>query len=105
MARPDADHRDAVINEATSGDRTIVAGVAGKQIVVVNYLLIAGGTVSVTWKSGSTAKSGALPLVVNSGASLPDARWFACGLGESLVLNLSGNVQVSGHLSYRLEPL
>lgn len=106
MARFDASFRDAVIDTAGSGDTEIVAAVAGKRIVVVNYVLISAGIVNVRWKSGSTNKSGALPLVANSGAVVPgDGRWFSTGIGEALNLNLSAAIQVSGHLSYRFEPL
>lgn len=102
MAQRDANQEDAVVNISSSGDNTIVAAVAGKRIVVVNYLIIAGGTVNATWKSGSTSKSGPMPLIANTGAAAPDGRWFKTGIGEALVLNLSSAIQVSGHLSYKL---
>lgn len=106
----------AVISAASSGDNTIVAGVTGKRIVVLGYVLVGGGTVNATWKSsGGTALSGAMPLssstVVTAPVVPPGAGpaavgytegWFATLAGEGLVLNLSGAVGVYGHVFYRV---
>jgi hypothetical protein len=98
---------DAVIDESTAGDKTIVAAQSGKRIVVSSYLIVAAGAVTARWKSGSTNKSGPLTIAANGGVSAPggsDSRWFATGIGEALVLNLGGAIVVGGHVSYYLEP-
>jgi hypothetical protein len=97
---------NAVINRSTSGNGTaLVAGVAGKRIYVYGYKRIAGGTVNAKFQSGDGTTQvdleGACPLVANSG----DSAWsqevmFNLPVGKGLYLNLSGNVQVSGHLRY-----
>jgi hypothetical protein len=45
----------APINGNTIAEHSIVAAVAGKRIVVLNYVLVAAGAVTVTWKSATTA--------------------------------------------------
>ena len=98
----------AAINAASSGNNEIVAAVSGKKIKVVSYLIVAAGTVTATWKSASTALSGAIPLVANSGAAAaPDGEygghWLETARGEALNLVLSGAIAVTGHISYALE--
>lgn len=101
----------ATINASDAGDTPVVAAPAAWQkIRVQNYAIVAGGLVSVTWKSGSTEISGAMPLAANEGFA-PSAGGPNCngpeGVletagGEPLVLNLSDAVQVGGHLRYEL---
>ena len=98
----------AAISEATAADNVLVAGTTGNVIVVLNYVLVAGGTVNATFKDGTpTSLSGALPLVANAGASFAgdvDSPAFKAAEGEDLVLTLDAAVQVSGHLAYLVVP-
>lgn len=105
----------AVINTASSGDNTIVAAPAAAQkIRVLNYTLIAAGAVVVQWFSGAsptTPLSGPMSLITGvplSPASPPmrvsdRGDLISAGLGQALVLNLGGAVQVSGHLEYEIK--
>ncbi len=101
----------AVIDASTSGDHTVVAAPpAGLKIRLQNYTLIAAGDVSVTWKSGSTEISGAMPLAANGGLAPSAGAETGTGLdgvlqtagGEALILNLSAAVAVGGHLKYEV---
>lgn len=100
----------AAISASSSGDNTIVAAVTGKKIRVQNYTILAAGAVSITWKSGSTAISGAMPLAANGGMAPSAGTATATGLdgvlqtagGEALVLNLSAAVAVGGHIRYEV---
>lgn len=101
--------QDFVIDRATSGDGSavIAAPGAGFCVRVLSYTMVGGGAVNATWKSGATAKSGAIPLAANTGASPPGnpdggARQFQGGDNEAIFLNLSGAVQVSGHGTYQV---
>ncbi len=104
----------APISAVTNGSNTIVAGVAGKRVRVVNYTLIAAGAVNATWKSaGGTALSGALPLAAQAGVSSASPSVDMGGQqgvletlaqGDALTLTLDAAVQVSGHLAYVLVP-
>lgn len=99
--------KTAVISYATASTGEIVAAVTGRKIRVLGYMLVAAGSVVATWKSGSTAISGAMSMVVGvpvpaplGGTSLDPMPHFITNAGEALNLTLSGAVQVSGHITY-----
>ncbi len=100
----------ASISAASSGSNEIVAAVTGKRIKVLAYTVIAAGDVSITWRSASTAISGAMSIAQNGGAAPAAGASGPLGFvpllqtesGEALNLNLSSAVQVSGHLTYVL---
>jgi hypothetical protein len=96
----------ASIDIATSGDQQIVAADATKKIKVVSYTMVAEGTVAVRWRSATNNKSGAIPLVANSGIAISEkaGNWLLeTAVNEALNLNLSASIGVRGHLSYFLE--
>ena len=100
----------APITVQAIGDNTVVSANATKKIKVLNYAVVSEGTVTVTWKSGAaTSLSGAMPLVVNTGVAIgggnsPATHWeFETAVNEDLVIALSGNTGVRGHLAYFLE--
>lgn len=93
------------ISESTAADNEIVAAVAGKKIIVTSYVLVAGAAVAVTWKSGTTALSGAMSLAANGGISVDSGHAegvLKTATGEALNLALAGAVAVAGHLTYYL---
>jgi hypothetical protein len=100
-------------NAAASGDLTLVAAVGGKKISVTSYVLVVAGAVNVYWRDGAggTALSGSMQFALGGqGASvsgLPNPVTGSLAListsqGNALVLNISGAVQVGGHLTYEL---
>jgi len=99
----------AVINNGNSGDNQLVAADnIGRSIKVLSYVIVANGTVGVAFRSNTTALTGAMPLVVNSGVASPmsspaQGPLFQTNANEALNINLSTNVSVFGHLSYYLE--
>jgi hypothetical protein len=99
----------AAINASASGDNTLVAADATRRIKVVSYAFVCSSTVNVTWKSGAgTNLSGAMAFIANTGiapgtSSPSQGPILQTAVNQALVLNLSGAVQVSGHLSYFLE--
>jgi hypothetical protein len=91
------------INASSSGNNTIVASVAGRRIVVTKYKIVAAGAVTVTFESsGGTVLDGPCAYAANGGVCEPDSEngHFSTLPGEALVLNLSGAVQVGGHVKY-----
>lgn len=100
----------APINASASGANIIVAATAGKQIVVLSYLLLVDGPATVKWQSkpaGSAVDlSGAMPLASNSGISNGGVGELAGVLetvsGSALHINLSAAVNCTGHLTYIL---
>ena len=98
--------RREIIDDATSGDNTIVAAVAGKKIRVHQLFIVSAGTVTVRFESGAggTALTGQMSHVDTSGEVLPfnEVGWFETVAGELLNLELSGAVSVDGALAYTL---
>jgi len=100
----------AAISANTAGDNTVVSAVTGKKIRVQSYTIAASDTVSLTWKSGTTAISGAMPVAANGALTVTAGAATATGLdgvlqtagGDALVLALSGNIAVGGHLRYEV---
>lgn len=94
----------AGIDAAASGDaNAVIAAVSGKAIRVMCYTVVAAADVTVTWKSGSTAISGAMDLPAKGGASpASPLGMMQTAEGAALNLTLSGAVQVSGHVGYIL---
>jgi hypothetical protein len=97
---------NAVIdNAAASGDLVVVGGSPGMSVAVNGYIVQSAGAATITWKSGSTAKSGALPEAAETGVASGWSQdgWFHTAKGDDLILNVSAAVQVSGHVSYSLK--
>lgn len=94
----------AVIDDATSGNNTLVAAVSGKQIRVLAIFMIAAGDVVARFESDAdgTALTGQMDLTTNSGFVLPfnPVGWFQTDAGELLNLELDGAVSVDGCLVY-----
>lgn len=92
------------INDAASGDNTIVALVSGKKIKVYCIVLNVVGTVNLTWKSGaSTSLTGDMNFQAREGYAVavdPPAFLLETAAGEALVLNLSAAIAVDGWVSY-----
>ena len=96
----------AVINYSTSGDKTVIAAVAGKRIVVTGALVVCGAAVTLVFKSGSTAITGPMAFAAGGGFgrdARPDGYLFRTDAGQALVLNLSADAAVGGCLTYYLE--
>lgn len=93
----------ADIDAAASGANAVIAAVSGKSIRVMCYTVIAAADITITWKSGTTAISGAMDLPAKGGASpASPLGMMRTAEGEALNLTLSGAVQVSGHVGYIL---
>ncbi len=103
----------APIDINASGVNQIVPGVTGKVIRVIAYLFVAAGSVTAQWKSGATAKSGAMSMILGTPISADAAgmvvagreAWLETASGEDLNLVLGGAIQVSGHLVYEYRML
>lgn len=97
----------ANIAVGTSGDNTLVSAVASKKIRVISAFLVAASDVTAYFVDGNdTALAGdssnGITMTGSSGFTLNENRfgWFQTGSGQSLDLNLSGNVAVGGSLTY-----
>lgn len=95
----------AKVDTASSGGTDlVVAQGASQRIRVLSYTLVAAGAVNVkfTGGTGPTDLTGAMPFVANSGAANNSSQFglFATAANAKLSINLSGAVQVSGHIAY-----
>lgn len=104
---PSIEIKRAIISAATSGNNTLVAGVASKKIALLGCVLIVSGDVDVRFESAANgaALSGVMSLAVDgNGFVLPISDigkpWLKTVAGELLNLELSASVQVSGFLVY-----
>jgi hypothetical protein len=57
----------AVVDVNTTGDNSIVTGVADEKIIIISIFLVATGVVAVTWKSGTTVILGEAGLKAGGG--------------------------------------
>jgi hypothetical protein len=94
------------ISASSNGNNTLVAADATKKIRVLSVTLVSAGTVNITFQSaaGGTGLSGAIPLVANSGfvANFSPIGHFETAANQSLNLNLSAGVAVTGFMTYVL---
>ena len=99
----------ADISTASAGNNTIIAAPTddGAYLAIDHINLVASGGVTVQLKTGSTSYGGAYalatstPLVLDNAISNQDGV-ITCGVKEAFVINLSGAVQVSGFVRYRI---
>lgn len=104
--RGDFDPSFADINDASSGDNTIVAAVgAGKRIAVWAVLVVSDGTVDVRFEDGAggTAFTGQIPLQAREGFAHAAGGLVPLWVGSAntlLNLELSAAINVHGHVSY-----
>lgn len=97
----------AAIAASSSGDNTIVTGVASSVIVVLAFQMMANGTVNAKWQAATAGDlTGLAYLVANTGmsAGYNPKGWFKAASGEDLQLNLSAAVAVGGSVTYAVVP-
>jgi len=94
----------AVIDNATSGDNTLVAAVPGKKIVVLSLTLISAGTMTVRFESGAsgTALTGQMSVLAATGFhwGFNPIGHIETAAGQLLNLELSAATSADGCLSY-----
>ncbi len=104
--RGDFNPLSADINDALSGDNTIIAAAgAGKKIAVWAILIVADGTTDVRWEDGAagTAFTGQVPLQAREGYSISAGGLVPLFTGSAatlLNLELTAAVAVHGFISY-----
>lgn len=98
---------NAVVSATSDGDNTIIAAVSGSVISVTSYVLTTIGSGGFTIKSNSTALSGAITPVAGTPIVAPMASsrdsYFNTAKGEALIFTNGSGVDVTGHITYRVE--
>lgn len=91
-----------VINSASSGLNTLVAGAGGKTVRLYRLVLFVGGATNLTFEDSSTPLSGPIPM--NAGGSIildySGDPWYTTAAGDALNINSSSAVQLSGTAYY-----
>ncbi len=98
--------QSAVVSNAGGGDIASPAGIAGTIIRVYRIMLVMGGITNITFKDGSTALSGAMPMLANGSFFLPmdGTPHYTTSLGNAFNINSSAGVQVSGTVWFTVLP-
>ena len=96
-----------VIDFSAPGDNIIVPAPAGAAIELYQIYLVLGADSTGTFKAGvgGVALSGPLPMLANGSIVLDfsGAAWHETTPGNSLVLNSSSGVQISGTAYYMVK--
>lgn len=95
----------APVNFNSSGDNTVIPGVMGQTVRVLQFFLAIADVTNITYKSGSSALSGPLTFT-SAGAHVLDYGQLplnCLNAGDSFVINSSNAVQVSGTIWYILK--
>lgn len=104
--RGDFDPSFADINDAVSGDNTIIAAqAAGKRIAVWAILVVSDGTTDVRWEDGAagTPFTGQVPLQAREGYSISAGGLVPLFVGSAATLlnmELTAAINVHGFVSY-----
>ena len=89
------------IDISSSGDTTIVTGIAGQKIIVYSIVVVVAAALNVVWKSGSTTIIGQCNLAANGGYHLESIVGITeTADGDHLIINLSAGDQVGGTVTY-----
>lgn len=104
--------RAAITLSGSGGEATVVAGIPGQRIKVLEVMLITDANNQIRWKDGAGGSNLTGPATVpNSGDGYflpsptnPDHFHFQTGAGTALVLDRSQISLLGGHISYYLEP-
>ena len=84
-----------------SGDHIIVPGVSGFTIAVLQLFFVLSAAGSLTYKSGSTAISGSLPMLANAGITQDFGQLqLSCNLGDPFIINTSTSINGGGTIWY-----
>jgi hypothetical protein len=102
LAAKNGPAKRAVVSISTATDTTVVSGVEGKRIVVVNMVLYIASGQTVVWKSDSTALSGPIGASYTAGDAYDGL--IETLLGGDLVITTTAAAVVAGHITYVLMP-
>ena len=102
----DATLSDVVIDYSTSGDHTLISGVASKQIRVFRLFYFCNNPVSVTISDSTpTTLIPVMNILQSQGVSfgMSETPYIVSGVGKGIVFNMSASQQCSGRAWYRVD--
>jgi len=91
----------SVVNSSSS-TVTATAAVPNQIIRIYKLFLVSGGTSNWTFLNGSTAISGAIPMVVNGSVTLDmdGTPWFTTSVNAAFAITNSGSTSINGCVYY-----
>ncbi len=98
--------QSVVVNSAAGGNIASPAGINNLIIRVYQVMLVLGGTTNITFQDGSTALSGAMPMLANGSFYLPSTGYphYTTSVGNAFNINSSNAVQVGGTVWFTVLP-
>lgn len=103
VAFPVQSAAEVVIDAASSGSNTIIAGISGKIIKVYSLFLIVTSPVTIKFFNGTVGLTGTMSFTAAGEGLFLDLRslpWFTTGAGNAFNMTLGSAVQVSGRAYY-----
>lgn len=99
--------KSAAVNISSAITTAIVAAVTGQSIRMHRILLVVSAPVNLTFKDGTTALSGPIPLATNEGLALDyqTQAWFVTSSGAALNLTTDSTATVAGTVWYLVQQL
>jgi len=103
LYRFNADNVNTSVLGLAAETKTIIEAVAGQQIEVVSYVMVASAASTVTFKSDTTAISSGITLAAKGDVSATNNEGLMrTATGEALkITNSAGNL--NGHISYKIQ--
>lgn len=94
----------AKIDFASASDNTVIAAVASNRILIHRIWFVCSIADNLTFKDGSTALSGAVPMGATGGLTfdLSGEPWFVTTVGNAFKIGSSAGAQISGIVYYSL---
>lgn len=86
------------VNSSFAGMSTIIPGIVGQRIKVLQFFMVFAGPTTITYYSGVTALSGPMIYPTNVAAHVQDFFQLPlnCREGDSFIINNSAGVQIGG---------
>ena len=98
--------QSVIVSSGAGGNIAAPAGQNGVIIRIYRVMLVLGGITNITFQDGSTALSGAMPMLANGSFFLPMDGYphFTTLAGNAFNINSSAAVQVSGTVWFTILP-
>src|SRR5579863_7579437 len=94
----------SIIDITSSGNNTVISGIAGQVITVYGMFFQCGAATTITFYNGSTALTGPMAFTAGGGLNVffgDSTPIFTLTAGSALVINVSGLLpQVGGFIYY-----
>ena len=101
-------YRNAVVSFSATGDNTVIAAPGAGKYIAVDFLqFVPSADVTITYKNGASALSGAMPFKANQAVTIENANHnehgvITCDDNQAFVINSTGSSTITGFCRYRI---